>query len=298
MLGLRRGHGTGKESVAHLIHQNSQRKNGPFVEVNCAAIPEELIESELFGHEKGSFTGATMKKIGKFDQAHQGTLFLDEIGDMSLKTQAKILRVLEEQRFERVGGNKTIQVDVRVIAASNKMLEEEIAAGNFREDLYYRLNVLLLEVPPLREREGDVALLVTFFLKFFAGVHGQKVKKIEKAALEMLKQYRWPGNIRELKNIVERMVIMVPGDTIAVASIPPAILQAVGSGDGSAAERGPAGMVNLELNYREAKDAFERAYLRTQLERNGWNISKTAETIKLERSNLHKKIKQLGIETR
>ena len=290
--------GTGKESVAHLIHQNSQRKTGPFVEVNCAAIPEELIESELFGHEKGSFTGATMKKIGKFDQAHQGTLFLDEIGDMSLKTQAKILRVLEEQRFERVGGNKTIQVDVRVIAASNKMLEEEIAAGNFREDLYYRLNVLLLEVPPLREREGDVALLVTYFLKFFAGIHGQKVKKIEKAALEMLKKYRWPGNIRELKNIVERMVIMVPGDTIAVASIPPAILQAVGSRDGSAAERVPAGMVNLDLNYREAKDAFERAYLRTQLERNGWNISKTAETIKLERSNLHKKIKQLGIETR
>ncbi|MCH7477032.1 MAG: sigma-54-dependent Fis family transcriptional regulator [SAR324 cluster bacterium] len=290
--------GTGKESVAHLIHQNSQRKSGPFVEINCAAIPEELIESELFGHEKGSFTGATMKKIGKFDQAHQGTLFLDEIGDMSLKTQAKILRVLEEQRFERVGGNKTIQVDVRVIAASNKMLEEEIAAGNFREDLYYRLNVLLLEVPPLREREGDVALLVTYFLKFFAGVHGQKVKKIEKAALEVLKQYRWPGNIRELKNIVERMVIMVPGETIAVGNIPPAILQAVGAGDGSAAEREPAGMVNLDLNYREAKDAFERAYLRTQLERNGWNISKTAETIKLERSNLHKKIKQLGIETR
>ena len=290
--------GTGKESVAHLIHQNSQRKSGPFVEINCAAIPEELIESELFGHEKGSFTGATMKKIGKFDQANQGTLFLDEIGDMSLKTQAKILRVLEEQRFVRVGGNKTIQVDVRVIAASNKLLEEEIAAGNFREDLYYRLNVLLLEVPPLREREGDVALLVPYFLKYFAGVHGQKVKKIEKAALEVLKRYRWPGNIRELKNIVERMVIMVPGETIAVGNIPPAILQAVGTGDGSAAEREPAGMVNLELNYREAKDAFERAYLRTQLERNGWNISKTAETIKLERSNLHKKIKQLGIETR
>ena len=289
--------GTGKESVAHLIHQNSQRKSGPFVEINCAAIPEELIESELFGHEKGSFTGATMKKIGKFDQANQGTLFLDEIGDMSLKTQAKILRVLEEQRFERVGGNKTIQVDVRVIAASNKLLEEEIAAGNFREDLYYRLNVLLLEVPPLREREGDVALLVSYFLKYFAGVHGQKVKKIEKAALEVLKQYRWPGNIRELKNIVERMVIMVPGETIVVGNIPPAILQAVGAGDGSAAERDPAGMVNLELTYREAKDAFERAYLRTQLERNGWNISRTAETIKRERRNLHKKIKQLGIES-
>jgi two-component system nitrogen regulation response regulator NtrX len=288
--------GTGKEAVAHLIHEQSPRKEGPFVEVNCAAIPEELIESELFGHEKGSFTGATARKIGKFDQADQGTLFLDEIGDMSLKTQAKILRVLQEQRFERIGGNKPITVNVRVIAASNKNLEEEIAAGHFREDLYYRLAVLPLEVPPLRVREGDVDLLVPYFIEFFSGIYGHKPKKIGPSALEVLKQYQWPGNIRELKNIVERMIIMVSGDTIDKKHIPPAILQAVG-GQGGVSPRGDGfNPVELGETYREAKDAFERAYLRAQLERYKWNISRTAEAIKLERSNLHKKIKQLNIE--
>lgn len=294
--------GTGKESVAHLVHEKSPRKDGAFVEVNCAAIPEELIESELFGHEKGSFTGATAKKIGKFDQANQGTLFLDEIGDMSLKTQAKILRVLQEQRFERVGGNKTIEVNVRVIAASNKMLEEEIAAGNFREDLYYRLNVLLLEVPPLRERTGDVASLVPFFMDYFATVHRRKAKKIEPKALEILEYYDWPGNVRELKNIVERMVIMVPGDVVKAGDIPPAITQAVGQPAGRIAAQGDGGMAGdggmpgFDGTYKEAKDAFERAYLQAQLDKNNWNISRTAEHIKLERSNLHKKIKQLKIE--
>ena len=294
--------GTGKEAVAHLIHDNSPRKDSPFVEVNCAAIPEELIESELFGHEKGAFTGATQRKIGKFDQAHQGTLFLDEIGDMSLKTQAKILRVLQEQRFERVGGNKTITVDVRVVAASNKMLEEEIAAGHFREDLYYRLAVLQLEVPPLRERTGDVDLLVPFFIAYFSQLAGHKPKKIEPEALDVLKQYKWPGNIRELKNIVERMVIMVAGDTIRKADIPPAILNAVGSArpspahDGHGAAAGGLARADWGDTYREAKDAFERAFLRAQLERHNWNVSRTAEAIRLERSNLHKKIKQLGIE--
>ena len=288
--------GTGKEAVAHLIHQNSPRKDGPFVEVNCAAIPEELIESELFGHEKGSFTGATAKKIGKFDQANQGTLFLDEIGDMSMKTQAKILRVLQEQRFERVGGNKTITVEVRVIAASNKTLEDEILAGNFREDLYYRLNVLPLEVPPLRERDGDVDLLVLYFMDFFAQTYGHKTKKISPVALEILKQYQWPGNIRELKNIVERMMIMGSGEEVTKDDIPPVVLQAVGEGRGNGQG---AEAFNAELfqgSYRDAKDAFEKAFLRAQLERNGWNISKTAEIIKLERSNLHKKIKQYQIE--
>ncbi|MCZ6557695.1 MAG: sigma-54 dependent transcriptional regulator [SAR324 cluster bacterium] len=287
--------GTGKESVAHMVHENSPRKGGPFVEVNCAAIPEELIESELFGHEKGSFTGATAKKIGKFDQANQGTLFLDEIGDMSLKTQAKILRVLQEQRFERVGGNKTIAVNVRVIAASNKMLDQEIAAGNFREDLFYRLNVLPLEVPPLRERKGDVSMLVPFFLDYFASIHGRKPKKIDPKALEILEQYEWPGNVRELKNIVERMMIMVPGDDIKVKDIPPAITQAVNRAPTAAPASGH-GAANFGGSYKEAKDAFERAYLREQLESNSWNISRTAEKIKLERSNLHKKIKQLNIE--
>jgi len=289
--------GTGKESVAHLIHEKSPRSQNPFVEVNCAAIPEELIESELFGHEKGSFTGATTRKIGKFDQANEGTLFLDEIGDMSLKTQAKMLRVLQEQRFERVGGNKTIMVNVRVIAASNKNLEEEMSAGNFREDLYYRLNVLQLDVPPLRERAGDVDLLVPFFMEYFTSMHGQKPKEITRDALEVLQQYQWPGNIRELKNIVERMMIMVSTDRVTVGDIPPAILNAVGCQSGSAPKPGMEALVSQELTYREARDSFEKLYLSAMLKRHNWNISKTAEAIRLERSNLHKKIKQLGIET-
>ena len=288
--------GTGKESIAHTVHDKSPRHEGPFVEVNCAAIPEELIESELFGHEKGSFTGATARKIGKFDQAHQGTLFLDEIGDMSLKTQARILRVLQEQRFERVGGNKTIEVDVRVIAASNKRLDEEIAAGNFREDLYYRLNVLQLDVPPLRDRKGDVSLLVPFFLQYFADVHGHKQKTISSEALSLLEQYEWPGNIRELKNIVERMMIMVTGPEITLDHIPPVVLQAVGRVTTREKANGGEPLLDLEATYRQARDQFERAYLYAQLQRNGWNISRTAELIKLERSNLHKKIKQLKIE--
>ena len=288
--------GTGKEAVAHLIHERSPRKERPFVEVNCAAIPEELIESELFGHEKGSFTGATAKKIGKFDQANGGTLFLDEIGDMSLKTQAKILRVLQEQRFERVGGNRTVNVDVRVIAASNKKLEDEIAAGNFREDLYYRLAVLPLEVPPLRERTGDVDLLVPYFIEYFSQIYGHKTKQIAPDALELLKQYKWPGNVRELKNIVERMIIMVAGDVIRTEDIPPAIRNAVGASQASPAPSNGQSLTDWGDTYREAKDAFERAFLRAQLERFNWNISRTAEAIKLERSNLHKKIKQLGIE--
>ncbi len=288
--------GTGKESVAHLIHEKSPRKEGPFVEVNCAAIPEELIESELFGHEKGSFTGATARKIGKFDQANQGTLFLDEIADMSVKVQAKILRVLQEQRFERVGGNKTIEVNVRVIAASNKRLEEEIAQGRFREDLYYRLNVLQLTIPPLRERAGDAGILVAHFLDFFSKIHGAKAKRVAPKALETLERYDWPGNIRELKNIVERLIIMSSGEEIQLSDIPPAILTAI---DSRAAGPGaPAGGTVLDFgeNYKDAKDAFERAYLKAQLERNQWNVSKTAEVIKLERSNLHKKIKQFKIE--
>jgi two-component system nitrogen regulation response regulator NtrX len=288
--------GTGKESVAHLIHEQSPRKDGPFVEVNCAAIPEELIESELFGHEKGSFTGATARKIGKFDQANQGTLFLDEIGDMSLKVQAKILRVLQEQRFERVGGNKTIEVNVRVITASNKKLEDEIAAGRFREDLYYRLNVLPLTVPPLRDREGDVSILVNYFLEYFSKAHGEKLKHIAPDALKTLEQYGWPGNIRELRNIVERLMIMSAGQEIKVEDIPPAILNAIGARSASAATSALATPLEFGDNYKDAKDAFERAYLKAQLEKNQWNVSKTAEVIKLERSNLHKKIKQFKIE--
>jgi len=290
--------GTGKEALAHLIHEKSPRRSGPFVEVNCAAIPEELIESELFGHEKGSFTGAASRKIGKFDQADQGTLFLDEIGDMSLKTQAKILRVLQEQRFERVGGNKTIEVDVRVIAASNKKLKEEIAAGNFREDLYYRLNVLPLEVPPLRERIGDVRLLVPFFLEFFTRLHGVKPKRIQPEALKLLEQYDWPGNIRELKNIVERMVIMSPAEELGPADIPPIVTQAGHRSGSDGAGTAASGLLaDFGTTYKDAKDAFERAFLKAQLDKHNWNVSKAAEVIKLERSNLHKKIKQYRLES-
>jgi two-component system nitrogen regulation response regulator NtrX len=287
--------GTGKESIAHQIHEKSPRRDGPFVEVNCAAIPEELIESELFGHEKGAFTGATQRKIGKFDQAHQGTLFLDEIADMSVKVQAKILRVLQEQRFERVGGNKTIEVNVRVIAASNKKLEDEIAAGRFREDLYYRLNVLPLTVPPLREREGDVRVLVPFFLDTFAKTQGGRPKRISPEALEMLERHDWPGNVRELKNTVERLIIMSGGEMIQPVDIPEPIAKSTGRP--AAAGTVAAGALGFGDNFREAKDAFEKAFLKAQLERHGWNISRTSEAIKLERSNLHKKIKQYGIET-
>jgi two-component system nitrogen regulation response regulator NtrX len=291
--------GTGKESVAHLVHEQSARKDGPFVEVNSAAIPEELIESELFGHEPGSFTGAQGRKIGKFDQAHRGTLFLDEIGDMGLKTQAKILRVLQEQRFERVGGNKPISVNVRVIAASNKRLEDEIREGNFREDLYYRLAVLPLEVPPLRERREDIPALVTHFIDITSKSYGYKPRTVNAEAMAVLDRYRWPGNIRELRNIVERMLIMTRGGhELTLADVPPAILNAVGQGESraAAADGGMADVTALGGTYREAKENFERAYLTAQLAKANWNISKTAETIKLERSNLHKKIKQLQID--
>ena len=290
--------GTGKESVANMVHEKSPRAQGPFVEVNCAAIPEELIESELFGHEKGSFTGANARKIGKFDQAHRGTLFLDEIGDMSLKTQAKILRVLQEQRFERVGGHQEIQVDVRVVAASNKRLEDEISVGNFREDLYYRLNVLPLEVPPLRERRGDVRLLVPFFLEYFAHSYGRKPPGVSIEAMAVLERYQWPGNIRELKNIVERMVIMSRKPTLEKQDIPPAVLNAVeGVGAGAVASGGPhSNLVALDIPFKEAKDRFEKAYLEAQLKHHDWNISRTAEAIGLERSNLHKKIKQYQLQ--
>ncbi len=215
--------GTGKELVARSIHHNSRRQDQPFVEVNCAAIPEELIESELFGHEKGSFTGATTQRRGKFDQAHQGTLFLDEIGDMSLKTQAKVLRILQEHKFERVGGNKTIEVNVRVIAATNKDLEKEIAEGNFREDLYYRLNVIPFHVPPLRERSADIPHLATHFLEYFCSKESRETKSLDDDAMKAIQSYSWPGNVRELKNLIERLVIMSPGNTITRGQLPQSI---------------------------------------------------------------------------
>ena len=283
--------GTGKELVARSIHHNSRRHDKPFVEVNCAAIPEELIESELFGHEKGSFTGATTQRRGKFDQAHQGTLFLDEIGDMSLKTQAKVLRILQEHKFERVGGNKTIEVDVRVIAATNKDLEKEISGGQFREDLYYRLNVIPFHVPPLRERKTDIPHLATHFLEYFCSKESRETKNLDEDAMKAIQEYSWPGNVRELKNLIERLVIMSPGNTITRGQLPQSIFgkQQLASTD--------HGSITLSADtYRSAKEEFEKEFLVQKLEENEWNISRTAEAIEIERSNLHRKIKSYGIE--
>jgi two-component system nitrogen regulation response regulator NtrX len=283
--------GTGKELVARAVHAHSQRANKPFVEVNCAAIPEELIESELFGHEKGSFTGATALRKGKFDLAHEGTLFLDEIGDMSLKTQAKVLRILQEKKFERVGGSRTIEVDVRVIAATNKDLEAEIVKGNFREDLYYRLNVLPFEVPPLRERKEDIPRLVEHFLQFFCGKESREIKTLTPEAMAALVSYSWPGNVRELKNIVERLVIMVQNPVVTEKHLPAALFLKKPETDKTSVS--PA----LDAGtFREAKEEFEKEYLLQKLEENDWNISRTAEVIEIERSNLHRKIKSFGIE--
>lgn len=283
--------GTGKELVARAIHLQSPRHNRPFVEVNCAAIPETLIESELFGHERGAFSGATSMKRGKFELADGGTLFLDEIGDMSLVTQAKVLRVLQEQQFTRVGGTKLLNVQVRVIAASNKELPKEIERGNFREDLFYRLNVLPIHVPPLRERRTDIPELARHFIRIQAEEEGLKIKELSKSAIEALQQHHWPGNIRELRNLIERLLIMVPGSVIDRSDVDMFLQQAV-------AGAAP----NLSAKYfsslREARNAFEREFIVTKLRANNWNVSKTADDLQIERSHLHRKIKLLNIELR
>jgi two-component system nitrogen regulation response regulator NtrX len=287
--------GTGKELVARAIHQESPRREKPFVAVNCAAIPETLIESELFGHEKGSFSGATAMKRGQFEQADGGTLFLDEIGDMSLNTQAKVLRALQEQQFTRVGGTKLLKVDVRVIAASNKNLPKEIEKGQFRDDLYYRLNVLPIEVPPLRERKEDVPLLVRHFIKQHAEEQGLKVKEISPDALQVLAQYDWPGNIREVRNLVERLMIMVPESVIEAGHVD-LFLQAR-----PAAPTGGGAMPFVGKHYaslREARNAFEKDFISRKLREHQWNISKTADDLQIERSHLHRKIKLLNVELR
>ena len=288
--------GVGKELVARAIHRNSRRAAGRFVQVNCAAIPEELIESELFGHEKGSFTGATEKQIGKFEQADRGTIFLDEVGDMSQKTQAKVLRVLQEQEVERLGSARTIKVDVRVIAATNKHLEDAIRRGEFREDLFFRLNVIPIVVPPLRERRQDIPLLAEHFARRFSEEHNLR-RRFDARALEALQRYHWRGNIRELRNTVERLVIMADREVIGANDLPAEPRTAVEappppgtSTDGAAASTGrDAGTL------REFKDASERAFLVQKLRENNWNISKTAEVIDTPRSNLYKKLEQYGI---
>ncbi len=283
--------GTGKELVARAIHRNSKRSHKPFVEVNCAAIPEELIESELFGHEKGAFTGATAKKRGKFDLAHEGTIFLDEVADMSQKVQAKTLRILQEKTFERVGGNRLITTDVRVIAATNKDLEREMEEGRFRQDLYYRLNVIPLKIPPLRERKEDIALLVKRFLMEFSMKEGEIEKTISDEALSLLMEHNWPGNVRELKNIIERLVIMTSGKVITAEDIP---LLVKGSVDAHVKSM-PASALD---SFRAAKMDFEKQYIANKLREFEGNISKTAEAIGLERSNLHRKIKSYGLDVK
>jgi two-component system nitrogen regulation response regulator NtrX len=287
--------GTGKELVARAIHQESARRDKPFVAVNCAAIPETLIESELFGHEKGAFSGATAMKRGQFEQADGGTLFLDEIGDMSLNTQAKVLRALQEQQFTRVGGTKLIKVDVRVIAASNKNLPKEIEKGQFRDDLYYRLNVLPIEVPPLRERKEDVPLLVRHFIRQHAEEQGLKPKEISPAGLQVLQQYDWPGNIREVRNLVERLMIMVPDPVIDAPHVE-MFLQ--GRSGGSAGAPTSALAVKSYSSLREARNAFEKEFIGRKLREHHWNISKTADDLQIERSHLHRKIKLLNVELR
>lgn len=286
--------GTGKELVARSIHYYSPRHEKPFVAINCAAIPEELIESELFGHEKGAFTGALAQKKGKFDLADGGTLFLDEIGDMSLQTQAKVLRILQERSFERVGGTRLVTVDVRIVAATNKDLNEEIRLGRFREDLYYRLNVVPFRVPALRERTDDIPMLVQHFIDLFYRKEGREPKQFVPEALEALKQYTWPGNVRELKNIIERILIMTSGRSITCDDIPD-----LHGGHGETQTTFPTLDGALaQPTLREAREEFEREFLIQKLEENDWNISRTAEIIELERSNLHRKIKSYGIDVR
>src|SRR6266540_708931 len=278
--------GTGKELVARNIHQISRRRTGPFIEVNCAAIPEELIESELFGHVRGAFTGAVADRRGKFELAHGGTLFLDEIADMSLKTQAKVLRALQEQIVEPVGGTSSVKVDVRVIAATNKDLPVEIRAGRFREDLYFRLNVIPIFVPPLRDRDADIPLLAEHFMIEFAREYGRRPKRLDSGATTGLRSYRWPGNVRELRNVIERLMIMVPGDVIALSD-----LAFLDGGAISTVEQPGTPMLTLH----DARERFERDYILRALAAQHGNISRTADALGVERSNLYRKMKAFGI---
>jgi two-component system response regulator HydG len=274
--------GTGKELVANAIHQNSPRRERPYVKVNCAALPETLLESELFGHEKGAFTGAIDKKKGRFELADGGTIFLDEIGEMSLPTQTKILRVLQEREFEPVGGTKTIKVDVRIIAATNKQLEEEVSKGTFREDLYYRINVVPITIPPLRERREDIPLLAEHFLRIYSEKNKRAIRGFGQGVMQAFMQHSWPGNVRELENIVERMVIMSKGDTLALAGLPPAL-----AGQQQEGERTP-----LPTSLKD----IERDTIVKTLEQTGGNRTKTAAILGITRKTLQNKIKEYGID--
>jgi two-component system nitrogen regulation response regulator NtrX len=281
--------GSGKEIVAREIHRHSRRANKPFVAVNCAAIPEELIESELFGHERGAFTGAVGKRRGRFEMADGGTLFLDEVGDMSPRTQAKILRVLEERAFERVGGGEKVRADVRILAASNRNLTKEVAAGRFREDLFFRLNVFPVFVPALRDRKEDIPAIASHFIEEICGEQGKETKKFAPEAMQRMLAHAWPGNVRELRNVVERLVILSMGQRIEEETV-----RRVLAADLPAAEP-PLAQAFQEENFREATLAFEKAYLEKKLRENDFNVSRTAEKLGLDRTSIHRKMKQLGI---
>ena len=274
--------GTGKELVSRLLHLSSRRRGQAFEDVNCAAIPEDLIESELFGNTQGAFTGATESRKGKFELADKGTLFLDEVGDMSLKTQAKVLRVLDDLRFHPLGSDTAVEVDVRVIAATNKNLEEEISEGRFREDLFFRLNVIPFEVPPLRQRSEDIKALADHFLGHFARCNGKPTKRITLDVVDKLREYHWPGNVRELRNIIERIVIMEPGNEVHLHHLPKAIQAATPIGANP-------------LTFQEAKFEFERKFLQESLQENNWNVTRTALSIGMGRTSLHRKLKALKI---
>ena len=278
--------GTGKELIARAIHENSPRKNGAFIKVNCAAIPEELIESELFGSEKGAYTGAHQTREGKFSLADGGTLFLDEVGDMSLNAQAKVLRVLQEGEFEKVGGHKTQKVDVRVLAATNKDLEKEAQADRFRDDLYFRLNVIPINSPPLRRRKDDILILVHSFIESYASENGVRKKEVSSEAMEVLRGYDWPGNIREIKNMIERLMIMCSSDIIEVSDLP---------GNIQSPTSKTAFKIESAGTLKEVKENVEREFIISTLKKNGWNVSQTAKDLDVDRTNLHKKIKYYGL---
>jgi two-component system nitrogen regulation response regulator NtrX len=277
--------GTGKELVARAIHQLSNRASAKFVELNCAAIPQELIESELFGHEKGSFTGAGTRQIGKFEQANGGTLFLDEIGDMSLTAQSKVLRAIEEGEIQRIGGTRTLKVDVRIISATNKVLEKEIEKGNFRQDLFYRLNVIPITVPPLRDRKDDIPILVEHFVEQFCDENGKPLKKISPDAISVLKDYNWPGNIRELRNIVERLIIMVDSDTIKGSHV----LLAINI------DQSQSSNTKAPVSLKDMMDEYEKKIIIAELEANDGNVSQTARNLNIDRANLYRKLRSYDI---
>lgn len=277
--------GTGKELVARAVHQMSNRSSGKFIEVNCAAIPQELIESELFGHEKGSFTGAGVRQIGKFEQAMGGTLFLDEIGDMSLTAQSKVLRAIEEGEIQRIGGTRTIKLDVRIISATNKVLEKEIEKGNFRQDLFYRLNVIPIIVPPLRERRDDISILAQYFVEQFCNENGKPIKKISPDAILELKNYNWPGNIRELRNIVERLIIMVDNDTIKASHVLSAI----------SVDQTRQIISTDTMSLKDMLEEYEKKIIISELEANDGNVSQTAKKLSIDRPNLYRKLRSYDI---